>query len=70
MFRYPAPDENLRYENWDATVKYAESLYYKALDFEGNTRNQYLNQAEATLHQVPDAHPKKTMLMQRIRCAK
>ena len=66
-YREPAPDENTRYEPWNATVREAESYYQRAVDAEGETRQRFLRQAMNILDGVPDAHPDKASLARKIR---
>lgn len=66
MSRIPAPDENIRWENWNDTIKYVRFLYTKGVDAEGDECRNYLRQAKNALDGVPDAHPDKSSLMRSI----
>ena len=47
-------------------LKHAWSLYYKAVDSEGNTRQYYLQQALNVLENVPSGYDNRDDLMSRI----
>lgn len=47
-------------------LKHAWSLYYKAVDAEGETRRYYLQQAKQVLENVPSGYDNRDDLMARI----
>ena len=47
-------------------LKHAWSLYYKAVDSEGDTRRYYLQQALQVLENVPSGYENRDDLMSRI----
>lgn len=61
-----APDENLRWENWDSTIKYVKKLLSNAAVFTGSAKKQALRDAKNALAGVPDAHPEKSRLVREV----
>lgn len=47
-------------------LKHAWSLYYKAVDAEGETRRHYLQQAKQVLENIPSGYDNRDDLMARI----
>lgn len=47
-------------------LKHAWSLYYKAVDAEGNERRYFLQQAKQVLENVPSGYDNRDELMSRI----
>ncbi len=48
-------------------LKHAWSLYYKAVDADGDTRQSFLKQAEQVLENIPSGYENRDDLMSRIK---
>ena len=67
MQRELAPDENLRWENWNDTINYIKGRISKAEVLSGPAKEQFLRDARNALAGVPDAHPEKPELLKKLR---
>ncbi len=50
----------------ESDFKYAYTLFNKAVDAEGSTRQYYLQQAKNVLENVPSSHPGRSDLLGKI----
>lgn len=50
----------------ESDFKYAYTLFSKAVDAEGSTRQYYLQQAKNVLENVPSNHPGRSDLLSKI----